>query len=213
MDSTNRNFVPKLRTAATMRQIADCLWGPQPVNKRFFNGERSQELNLDAYFRFYNSCSARALYKSESSMWAQTDEQILWIVEQIRNNCTRESIRDEMARVNPSCSPDNSIDLAARLLFMLDFATNPPNAISATMKVIWTHNTVKSSIEQHFSHEPERHESCVYLDQGFTGYNIEQIAGIKIVWTDNLADHLRLVESDTKVAIFHHVTFLECQEE
>lgn len=81
------------------------------------------------------------------------------------------------------------------------------------MKVIWTHNTVKSSIEQHSSHEPELHEFCVYLDQGFTGYNIEQIAGIEIVWTDNLADHLRLVESDTKVAIFHHVTTLQCQEE
>lgn len=205
--------MPKMRAAAEMRQIAECFWGRQPAVKRFCNGERSEELNLDAYFLFYNSCYVHAFHKSEGPMWAPTEEQILWIAKQIRDNCTRESIRDEMARTYPSCSPDNSIDLAARLLFMLDFAANPPNAISGTMKVMWTHDTAKSSIEKHFSHEPEPHESFVYLDQGFTGYNIEQIAGIKIVWTDNLADHLRLVESDTKVAIFHHVTFLECQED
>ncbi|QKX61725.1 uncharacterized protein TRUGW13939_08880 [Talaromyces rugulosus] len=211
MASTNDRFAIKSQTDAIKRQIAESLWGPQPIVKRFSNGERSRELNFDAYFRFYDSSYAR-FHNRQGTMWAQTCQQNLWIVEQIRNNRTRENIRDMMARGNPACSPDSSIDLAAQLLLMLKFDANPLNAISGTTKIMWTHGTVKSSIDKHFSHEPETTEACVFLDQDFTGHNIEQIAGIKIVWTDNLADHLRLVERDTKVAIFHHVTFLECQE-
>jgi hypothetical protein len=37
------------------------------------------------------------------------------------------------------------------------------------------------------------------------------MAGLEIVWTDNLADHLRLTDDDTKVHIFHHASFLEIQ--
>lgn len=213
MASINDKFDIVSRTGAQKQLIIEGLWGPQPIVKKFSNGERPQELNLDTYFRFYFSSWAHAVRNSEGPMWAQTDQQILRIVEQLRNNCTRESIRDEMACVDPSSDIESSIDLAAQLLFMLDFSASPQNAISGTEKVIWTHDTVKSAIDKHFSYKPEPTEACVYLDQGFTGYNIEQIAGVEIFWTDNLADHLRLIEEDTtKVAIFHHVTFLECQE-
>lgn len=40
---------------------------------------------------------------------------------------------------------------------------------------------------------------------------MERIADITIYWTDNLADHLRMVEDDRVVAIFHYATFLARQ--
>ena len=33
------------------------------------------------------------------------------------------------------------------------------------------------------------------------------------MWTDNLADHLRLTDDDKRVHIFHHASFLEAQRE
>jgi len=52
----------------------------------------------------------------------------------------------------------------------------------------------------------------VKLDRPFTARNLERIAGLKIVWTDNLPDHLRLMRDDTEVAIYHHASFLEHQK-
>jgi len=51
----------------------------------------------------------------------------------------------------------------------------------------------------------------VKLEKIFNARNLGRIAGIEIEWTKNLADHLRLIDEDRKVAIFHHATYLECQ--
>ncbi|KAH0543168.1 hypothetical protein FGG08_002513 [Glutinoglossum americanum] len=50
------------------------------------------------------------------------------------------------------------------------------------------------------------------LPKSFNAANIEQIAGITIFWTSDLADHLSMTEDYTKVAIFHHASFLRCHQ-
>ena len=51
----------------------------------------------------------------------------------------------------------------------------------------------------------------VKLPQTFTAANLEKIADIRIVWTNNLADHLLLRDDDTKVMLFPHVSALYLQ--
>lgn len=52
----------------------------------------------------------------------------------------------------------------------------------------------------------------VTLKSQFKAQNLDEIGGIGIVWTDNLVDHLLLVENDTfSVCIFHHASFLKLQ--
>ena len=51
----------------------------------------------------------------------------------------------------------------------------------------------------------------VKLERLFNARTIERIAGIKITWTSNLADHLRLLDDDTGVVIFHNA-FLKKME-
>jgi hypothetical protein len=34
---------------------------------------------------------------------------------------------------------------------------------------------------------------------------------VKIQWSNNLTDHLRLVDNDRRLCIFHHATFLQHQ--
>ena len=51
------------------------------------------------------------------------------------------------------------------------------------------------------------------LPKAFTAANLEQIAGIKVQWTSNLADHLSLKDDDTKVMLYHQASFLELHKQ
>ena len=52
----------------------------------------------------------------------------------------------------------------------------------------------------------------VKLEKIFSALNLGRIAGIEIQFTNNLADHLRLMgEDDKKVWIFHNASFLRVQ--
>jgi hypothetical protein len=53
----------------------------------------------------------------------------------------------------------------------------------------------------------------VKLDRIFNARNLGRIAGIEVYWTNNLFDHLRLIDEDRKVAVFHYASFLKCQRE
>ncbi|KAH8593924.1 hypothetical protein B0O99DRAFT_515010 [Bisporella sp. PMI_857] len=50
------------------------------------------------------------------------------------------------------------------------------------------------------------HKHVIMLDKKFNAFNIERKAGIKIIWTNNLEDHLCLKDEDTRLAIFHHAS-------
>ncbi len=51
----------------------------------------------------------------------------------------------------------------------------------------------------------------VKLPKNFNAWSINVIGGLQIDFTDNLGDHLLLVDDDTRVLVFHHASFLECQ--
>jgi hypothetical protein len=208
MASIDDSIFSDAPAATTKHLIAERLWGPQPIVQQFSNGVLSREIELDAYFRFYIASCARTLHYSGGHMPVQTHRQLMDIVQQLRSGCSRDTIRNS---ISPLHRADDTIDLAAQLLLMLSFRS-PQYAISGTERVLWAEGALESSIQQHFS-GPKLTDTTVTLDAEFTGYNIEKVAGIEISWTDNLADHLRLIEGETKVAIFHHVAFLECQKQ
>jgi hypothetical protein len=54
------------------------------------------------------------------------------------------------------------------------------------------------------------HDS-IKLEKSFNALNVQRIGGIKIWWTNNLADHLRMMDDDKAVFVFHHASFLEHQ--
>ena len=51
------------------------------------------------------------------------------------------------------------------------------------------------------------------ITHSLTARSIDESAGIKISWTDNLADHLKLEHGGKVLHIFHHISFLRLQEE
>ncbi|OCL07582.1 hypothetical protein AOQ84DRAFT_408652, partial [Glonium stellatum] len=76
--------------------------------------------------------------------------------------------------------------------------------------ISWTDGLLKDSVIEHFSRAPVLKDR-VKLEKVFNALNLHRIAGIEIHWTNNLADHLRMMEDDRKVALFHYESFLHIQ--
>jgi hypothetical protein len=105
---------------------------------------------------------------------------------------------------------DSSIDLAIRLLLMMKVG-HLPNNFSAYKALVWNQGpSLREFVSASFKPRGALNHEHVRLEKMFSGKNLERVAGIKIKWTSNLADHLRILDDeDTQVAIFHHASFLE----
>ncbi|CAF9909767.1 hypothetical protein IMSHALPRED_008463 [Imshaugia aleurites] len=104
------------------------------------------------------------------------------------------------------------VDLAAGLWLMLSIS-NYPGDISYDEPILWRdHETLafrnEGPINKNFSHIYNSTD-VVKLPQAFTAAHLEQIGGIKVIWTSNLADHLLLKDDDTKLMLFHQVSILQ----
>ncbi|KAL4902092.1 hypothetical protein BDW74DRAFT_169809 [Aspergillus multicolor] len=106
---------------------------------------------------------------------------------------------------------DACINLAVRLVFMLDVG-DFPNAFSGRKKLVWTSGTIQDFMQETFPERLGLNHDGVKLGKGFDVSNIVRIAGFKVELTANLADHLRLRDADKTVKIFHHASFLKCQQ-
>jgi hypothetical protein len=49
----------------------------------------------------------------------------------------------------------------------------------------------------------------VKLPRTFNARNLSRLAGIEVHWTYNLADHLRMINDESQVSIFHFASLLE----
>ncbi|KAL8736847.1 MAG: hypothetical protein Q9181_002262, partial [Wetmoreana brouardii] len=79
--------------------------------------------------------------------------------------------------------------------------------------VCWGSNQhLSEAIENEICPKVQTNET-VKLPKVFTAANLEQIAGIQVQWTSNLADHLSLKDDDKKVMLFHQASFLELSKE
>jgi hypothetical protein len=94
---------------------------------------------------------------------------------------------------------------------MIDVGELKHGFVPGQKSLLWDHGTLKDVLEERFglpTATPLR-VVRVKLDRIFNARNLERIAGLQIVWTDNISDHLRLMVDDTRIAIFHHAFFLE----
>lgn len=72
---------------------------------------------------------------------------------------------------------------------------------------------LREHVAPYFARPPILSYDKVKLEKNFNAFNLSRIAGLHNAWTDNLIDHLRISEDDTKVHIFHHAGLLECQRD
>jgi hypothetical protein len=198
--------------------ILNNLWG-FTVNKTDLLA--SQSKNFDAYFAYYSRQCITALHDDGRHISARTHQDIINIADQLKSGRTREDIHNLLSSNIPAPKPtneaemiDSSIDLTVRLLLMIEvgdlkfgFSGQTPLTYEGSLEG-WIH--------EYFALNQQPTLDCVNvkLECLFNARNMERIAGFEIQWTDNLADHLRIVsEDDKKVTMFHHGLFLETQRE
>lgn len=78
--------------------------------------------------------------------------------------------------------------------------------------VPWESDSLRNCVHDYFHESPKMGCESIKLPKAFNAWSIDTIGGIEVKLTNNLADHLLLVEDDTTVLVFHHASFLECQD-
>jgi len=195
-------------TVAARREIASRLWG-------YRGAWPSREgAGSDPYFSYYSRQSH--FFDPGCETFATTHRDIIDIANLLQQNLKRDAVKQSLqAKFGPGNSShenqklESSIDLATRLLVMLRVGGHP-DSFSPFKPLSWEQGTsLQEFMSNTFSPPKILLKGRIKLEKSFTARNLVRIAKMKIVWTDNLADHLRILDEDTQIAIFHHASFLE----
>jgi hypothetical protein len=214
MTSLDSPFQSSPIFAHTQSEIIEQFWGSNALPKQLHNGEAGLGLNLDLYFNYYTYQCGLALHDGGRHVSARTHQHIIDIVQLFKKPLTR----DALTQLLPMPSSPNegekrhgSVDLAARLLLMIDIGSLQ-YGFSGRKQLVWDRSSLKDFVHDHFSVPPTLGHGHVKLEKMFNARNLGQIAGVEILWTNNLTDHLRMIDEDKKLYIFHHASFLEYQQ-
>lgn len=177
-----------------------------------------EEFDSEAYLAYHKKQCCFALHDGGRHISVRTHRDILEIAEDLKNGLPKENIRGRLSLKLADPKPanenellDSSIDLSARLVSMMDIGVLR-YGFSGRRGLLWSQGSLKDLVHGYFN-VPVLLDHDVKLEKMFNARNLGRTAGIHIVWTDNLADHLRMIdEGDKTVAIFHHASFLKCQQ-
>ena len=172
---------------------------------------------VDPYLGYYSEQCRLALHDRGKHVSVRTHQDIFDIVKLLRESHSRESIKDQIRFLSPAenISPehdalDGSINLAARLLVMIELGSLE-YGVSCQSRLVWREDSLQSFIAQQFEPPKLLGKETAKLEKSFNARNLERVSGMQIVWTSNLVDHLRVLDDDKGVAIFHHASFLKSQ--
>jgi hypothetical protein len=207
-DPLHHNISPATRT-----EIIHHLW-PQHSTSH----AQIDDQDWVVYFTFYARQCRHALAYDGSLSSAKTHQDIVSIAKLLGQGASRDEIKQTKGPLSTQSNyPDEengrfevSITLAVRLLAMVDIA-DLPEEFTGRGRLPWAQGSLQNAMHQYFEVDlaPVLDDDDIVLEKIFTAYNITGIAGIGIVWTNNIMDHLRLLENNRNVCIFHQVTFLK----
>ncbi|KAH7364783.1 hypothetical protein BKA65DRAFT_492016 [Rhexocercosporidium sp. MPI-PUGE-AT-0058] len=197
----------------TKCEILQHLWDLTIQPSQFYDSD----LDFDVYFRHYSEKCSEALYDGGRHVSIRTHRDIVEIAQGIKAGQDRGAIKNRLMLKLSQPKPangeevlDGSIDLVTRLLLMMDFG-DLQYGFTGRRQILWTSGRMEECLKERYKDLTKLGSENVKLERIFNAGNLGRIAGIEIAWTSNMADHLRLVDEDKKVAIFYHASFLECQ--
>jgi hypothetical protein len=192
-------------------------WGCEEFGRR---GHLVENDNLQHYWRYYREeCLLYQHSLKPNDRAIKSLEDLLEIVQMLKSGLLKNEIKDVLrskldGRIDSTdANLKMSIDLAARLLLMMNIDGREA-LILRPNRLIWEAGSLKHFVRQCF--DPSDSGMMTFglkVGRTFTARNLERVAGLEIIWTDNLANHLRVTGDDTRVFIFHHASFLQCQLE
>lgn len=197
-------------------EIVCQLWGtqtPGPVP--------SESRAWDAYFSYYRRESSVAFADQGKHTSIRTHRDLLRTARLLRDKQSEQEVKTELRQMltrqrlpaEEQRMLEGSLRLATRLLLMVNIGPLP-SEVSGDHALGWSQGSLQQTIHDHFDVPitPVTDPQHEVLGADFTCRNVEHIADIEIVPTNNLLDHLRLVDRDKKLYVFQHVTMLKAMQ-
>ena len=196
---------------ATRREIVANLWSYDEAHSM----RLIEEGVLRLFFQYYAAQIVLMLHLNGRYTSVRTHRDLINIVAYLKQGKTKDEIKQELRATtlptnleNPDEAIERSTDLAGRLLVMVALGQIPQGF--GPIGLTWDSKTpLQQRVADCFNPTQALQAERVRLEKMFIGCNLYRIARITIFWTDNLADHLRMFEHETRVAVFHHASFLE----
>ncbi|PMD30890.1 hypothetical protein L207DRAFT_592257 [Hyaloscypha variabilis F] len=190
------------------------LWGQQSSKYHFPDETSDLGAYFDSYFKYYaRQCDLIGRHDNGEFSSVETHRHIMDIVQLLRQPLRREEVRKQISDLLRSANTTQqecSINLAARLLLMIRIG-EVQHEYSKGRYLKWEEGSLREFVHNHFAASAARGHERIKLEKSFNALSVQRIGGVKIWWTDNLADHLRMMDDDKAVFIFHHASFLEHQ--
>ncbi|KAK3369341.1 hypothetical protein B0T24DRAFT_632406 [Lasiosphaeria ovina] len=182
---------------------------------------QSPSTDLDKYWAYYYKECSSALHDGGRHVATRSHSDVVDCVRKLRQGMLRDDIKTALSaklsapHANQDEMLDNSIDLAASLLLMASFGSFS-YGFSGRSRICWSQGSLSDFLGVYFEPDDKsaaRAHDSIKLEKIFKASNLDRIAGLEVVWTDNIVDHLRMTDDDTRVHIFHHASFLELQRQ
>jgi hypothetical protein len=182
------------------------------------------KLDWRAFFVYYtDECNSALFYDGNATI--ETHQDLVDIAQKLQDGCKQDEITRDIVELYKKTTrkartedqmknmAEGSLKLAVRLVAMVDIGSISPNYIQGYTCLGWSdpHQNLQTFLRDRFK---ENASVLGFSKFGrlFNARNLQRYAGLKIRWTDNLNNHLRLVDEDTTLCVFHHVTFLKGQD-
>lgn len=166
------------------------------------------------YFQYYTE-QCRIAYQSHGSNLAiRTHRHVTVLASHIRDGLSRSDVYDFLEQRRWTSVPASrdsinaSIDLTARLLYMLDIGEFQ-NGHSGRRPLLWVQGSLKDFVLERLSETNSLDDEGIKFETTFNVRRMVGIAGFKVELTSNVSDHLQFRDSDKTVKVFHHASFLE----
>ena len=179
-------------------------------------------IGFSTYFDYLSRRIQRFLLDDGCEAILEDYEDLVPIAQRILSpGVTREELTRDLAAAPPKHgSPtaqrgniDRAIDLCASVLTMADVEIrDSPTGLSGSSPLCWEKGPLRVALAAHLTPQTTLQVDNSKLGRLFTARNITRIGGIRIRWTTNLVDHLRLIDDDEAVLIFNCVGFLQFQD-
>ncbi|KAI0107828.1 hypothetical protein GGR51DRAFT_142810 [Nemania sp. FL0031] len=195
-----------------VEEISKNFW--PKLQDKLFSGQPIELVSMHAYAEYFRQQWSLVVADADGHhVVIGKVEDVFQIVQWLVHGESRDSIVLKLKQKNPAAAKSacgSSVDLAVRLLLMLKVGIVRHQA-TPRYCLKWEKGSLQDFIRERFNAYPVLDCHHVRLPKSFDAWSIVNIGGLKIEFTDNLADHLLLVEDDTIILVFHHASFLECQ--
>jgi len=209
-EALNSPLNSELPTSAKMI-IAKALWGYGSIP-----GSETCEVKcekvLEPYFKYYHQqCRLVAQLNSVVSTVLASHKDLIDIAGELAKSepaMRRSHILDLLESRSDNTKLHLSIlHLTARLVTMMRIGNNLTEVLEGR-HLEWQDGSLESFLCGYFNPIPVLGHERIKFEKTFHALSLIRIAGLEIQWTDNLVDHLRLVNDDRAVRVFYHAAFL-----